>query len=58
MMGLFSELLRKANHLNAVSKDVKMVGNFVAGDKKKAVRRVKNKVKGKIARKVFNGLKF
>lgn len=57
-MEFFNKLLRKANHLNAVAKDVKMVGNIITGDTKKVKRRVKNKVKGKIARKVFNSLKF
>lgn len=57
-MGLFSKLLRQANKIDRVTKDVKMVGNFVAGDTKKATRRAKNKVKGKIANKVFKSLKF
>ncbi|GLC32909.1 hypothetical protein [Clostridium omnivorum] len=57
-MGLFNKMLRQANKANKVMKDVEMVGNFVAGDKKKATRRAKNKIKGKIANKVFKSLKF
>jgi len=57
-MGFFSKLLRQANHLNAVAKDVKMVGNLATGNTKKAETRAKNKIKGKIANKVFKSLKF
>lgn len=57
-MGLFSKLLNKANKIDTVIKDVKMVGNFVGGDVKKAEKRAKNKIKGKIANKVFKSLKF
>lgn len=57
-MGFFSKLLRDANHINSVTKDVKMVGNLATGNTKKATTRMKNKVKGKIANKVFKALKF
>ena len=57
-MGFFNKLLREANHINAVTKDVKMVGDLLTGDTKKVKRRVINKTKGKIARKVFNSIKF
>jgi len=57
-MGFFSKILNKANHINAVTKNVKMVGNVATGNTKKAVKRGKNIAKGKIANKVFKSLKF
>ena len=57
-MGFFSKMLGKANHINAIAKDVSAVGNLATGNTKKATRRVKNKAKGKIANKVFKSLKF
>lgn len=57
-MAFFNKLLRKVNHINAVTKNVKMVGNVATGNTKKTTTRARNKVKSKIANKAFKSLKF
>ncbi len=53
MFKAFKKATRTMNKINARAKDVEAVGSLLTGNTKKATRRVKNKAKGKIVRKIF-----
>ncbi len=51
---MFKKATRTMNKINSKAKDVEAVGNLLTWNAKKAKRRLKNKAKGKVVRKLWN----
>ncbi len=54
MFKAFKKATRTMNKINAKAKDAEAVGNLLTGNTGKVAKRLKNKAKGKVVRKLWN----